>query len=330
MSMPYPVLFPEDVPGAIQGYDGGKFEFSDDMTSFVDNDGNRIIEGNLMLEQPELQSLIQSGKAQYAVVVSCPSTMFKKTFFLDDQHIKMQISNCSLVNFVQIQAVIVLREKLTAFDSPHFLGKFHGKKFSLDLGNKLAVSSIHNILLRKGDSAFKHTMIQRISPDFKKKNPHVWNGQIDSSGQDLVIYLDEKSYDACIKLMKDKDYSHFQTLLHDAIYRGMVEIIGDYQKTHGEDCEEEDSQFSLPLWSDLAVQQIKDEMSQQGYAFDINTVELNKNNGINTLCYAVDNGLFKQYWSKYLEREMRLSNKTKEKNSLEDNSLEDNDESTLF
>jgi hypothetical protein len=146
-AFPYPVLRP-DVDDYIDGELQVDVDFENDVTS------NRIsVEVQCFLSVPEIEAVIKSGHAEFAIIVACRDTYFRETIRSQDTIFSAEFPEGSLRGEVVVYPFVVVKNKIADFQCKWINDEFGDGPFKFDVGAILALDQPQTIFIDR--DAFK-------------------------------------------------------------------------------------------------------------------------------------------------------------------------------
>ena len=79
-AFPYPVLTNDE--GAARDYDDSAFQCNLEFDTQIQADGNYYVSYSFLLSNDEIEGLIESGHANYAIDISCSDTLKREIIVL--------------------------------------------------------------------------------------------------------------------------------------------------------------------------------------------------------------------------------------------------------
>lgn len=147
-----------------------------------------------------LAQYVRAGKARYLVHVECKRTYFRDALISDRPRFEMQIEGDSLFGLVEVSLLIVATNDLEDYQHPHQHPDYHGSKFSVSIGEPLAVA-----VSKSFDAFLEADPILRLSSilDIKRGADDVRVMKVNCYGDRIVIELPSKEYDRYRELRAD-------------------------------------------------------------------------------------------------------------------------------
>ena len=135
-AFPYPVLRP-DVDDYIDGELQVDVDFENDVTS------NRIsVEVQCFLSVPEIEAVIKSGHAEFAIIVACRDTYFRETIRSQDTIFSAEFPEGSLRGEVVVYPFVMVKNKIADFQCKWINDEFGDGPFKFDPGHPVTSFSL--------------------------------------------------------------------------------------------------------------------------------------------------------------------------------------------
>jgi hypothetical protein len=134
-AFPYPVLRPES-----DDYINAEFQATVDLAV-----GKDKIKANISYatSSDEIIEEIKKGNAEYAAIISCRDTYFRKFLSSPDESIQIEFDIDDLRNEVKIDPYVVVRNEIPSYRSPDINLEFGNVPFRLTAGDILAQDEPH-------------------------------------------------------------------------------------------------------------------------------------------------------------------------------------------
>lgn len=134
-AFPYPVLTSDD--GAAADYQDCAFQSTLLFEPEVQENGDFKITFSFQVSNEEISELIESGKASFAIDLSCPDTLKREIHFLKDEG-ELILNAFELYGKVDFTPIIVIRKSVKNFTSVDLNPEFAGAVFDLKVGDVIA------------------------------------------------------------------------------------------------------------------------------------------------------------------------------------------------
>lgn len=142
-SFPYPVLSIEN-----DDYIGSKFETKVEAQKTF---GQLYINLNCNLQDSKIASLINEGKAKYALHVECPQTSFRKIYQSEETKIVAAIPENVLRGKIDVHPFILANETIEGYTNPNLNDFYTDATITYEKGNILALGEAVEVTLFEDD-----------------------------------------------------------------------------------------------------------------------------------------------------------------------------------
>ncbi|RKJ66275.1 hypothetical protein D7X33_25165 [Butyricicoccus sp. 1XD8-22] len=142
-SFPYPVLSVEN-----DDYIGSKFETKIEAQKTF---GQLYINLNCNLQDSKIASLINEGKAKYALHVECPQTSFRKIYQSEETKIVANIPENQLRGKIDVHPFILANETIEGYTNPNLNDFYTDATITYEKGNILALGEAVEVTLFEED-----------------------------------------------------------------------------------------------------------------------------------------------------------------------------------
>ncbi len=133
-ALPYPVL------GRTDDFTDSAFQTTIDFEKRINGDvENVVMSYGFMLSNDEMQALIDSKQASFALDVSCTDTLYRKVLFCDSSYGETEFGLGELYGRVTIEPLVVVKTSVSRFTAPDLNPEFQGVEFSLEPGDTIAI-----------------------------------------------------------------------------------------------------------------------------------------------------------------------------------------------
>ena len=181
----YPVLKDD-----LDAYENCLFKVELDKCKVVLN--NLELSFSMDMDCPEIQELIQTGKAEYAVHIECSSTAFRTLLTSSVNKLNYSISINKLNGEVQLLGLVLVKEPIKGFTCKDWNDDYQGLTFDFVKGNILAFHNLDSLNIRKNMEEFKDassifTVCKRASSEEKPM-------ELELNNDTIRIDMDEKDY----------------------------------------------------------------------------------------------------------------------------------------
>jgi hypothetical protein len=146
-AFPYPVLRPQ-----VDDYVDGEFQ------AFVESSQSQdmqdlALQAKFQLSVPEIMKCIESGQAEFVLVVSCRETFYRERFSTESTELKVSLPSGHIRGKVEFHSYIVAKSSIKNFSSKWINPEFGSGPFSFEQASVLAVDRPQEIFIDR--EAFK-------------------------------------------------------------------------------------------------------------------------------------------------------------------------------
>lgn len=176
---PHPVLsfFSDDFPNC-------RFSWNVSVDSSTDSYGLSV---EFQLTSEHLRSLIDEGKAHFAVHAECPQTYFRALWITDMSKDSFTVESDLLSGRVELCGFVIAGEEIRNYASPEFHPDFGGASFRVKQGDILAVAKNKKFTVDKPhDPLAKVPSIFLVTPNRERSSPPI---TYDATTDKIVIKL---------------------------------------------------------------------------------------------------------------------------------------------
>lgn len=192
-SYPHPVLssFGDDIVGS-------QFQMPVKVTT---TKTAYVLDAQAKTSDPDLRTLIEEGKAQYAVHVECPQTRYRAIFASSSETFSFEIPASEIDGQVEVCTFVLSTADLPEYLNNRFHTDYKGVSFSVRAADTLAVYDDQSFSADKTiDPLKKIPSIFVIVPAEQSGVPPM---DIDLSGNKVTVRLSKPNYDVYQELRKD-------------------------------------------------------------------------------------------------------------------------------
>lgn len=143
------------------------------------------------LSDDAILELIQSGRATYAMLISCPSTHFRQLIHSQTPTIEWAAENGLLGDKIEVMTYVVATEPLEGFISPNWHGDYDGRTYSLTPGSVLAMEPPDVFWIRPSEELIAESVFRTSYDDEQPANE--WRCLI--SDEKVTIVFNREDYD---------------------------------------------------------------------------------------------------------------------------------------
>ena len=190
---PYPVLC-EDTDDYVEG------DFYVETKLLEQNINNILVQFNMHLDNPGLQNLINTGKAEFVIHMECSNTAFRTVIRSFSNTEKYRIMNSRVNGDISLLGMVVSKEKIENYTNFLLNEDYEGITLNIDKASILAYDNMDPIHIAKNyeelaekESIF--SVVQEIRMDQNERKP-IWYA-IDNDR--IKIMVDEEVYASYIR-----------------------------------------------------------------------------------------------------------------------------------
>lgn len=181
----YPVLKDE-----VDAYENYTFSVSLDKCSIVVNDLEMTF--LIDMECPEIEDLIQTGKAEYAIHVECSSTAYRTLVTSAVKKIDYSIPVNKINGTIELVGLVLVKTPIKGFTCVDWSEDYQGLKFDFEKGNILAYQNMNTLNIRKNVEEFKDA--SSIFSVCKRASKTEKPMELELNNDTIRIEMDEKDY----------------------------------------------------------------------------------------------------------------------------------------
>lgn len=199
---PYPIL---NNNKNYSQYDKSSYSFSYEEVVTTDE----FILKNICysLEDSNLKSLIDQGKAKAVCVIECPKTRFRKLYDISDKPQDIKLSLFDLNEKITVSSVVIATQDINDFSSSEFNDDYKPYKFEIEKSDILAVDDGYTNRVDFGENIDdKKSSIFLVIKDSKLKNGEVVS---DFDSNKITIHLPTKQWDNYEVTKNSNDFQSF-------------------------------------------------------------------------------------------------------------------------
>jgi hypothetical protein len=212
-----------------------------DTDDFINSEFNILIEPKIEqldysfivvteLNNEQLKSLIEEGKASYSIRISCKNTRFRTMINSNTHHFSVKIPSSYLEGKVLFQPLIVASSEINEYTNESFSEDYEGISFKIYKGDTLAIGDGFAFDANKQiDPLIKVPSIFNIIRDDKRNAPPL---EINSTGDKVNIVLSKENFEkyALLKGLQ-RDYKNLAPLVSSLfIVPAIITILEDIKR----------------------------------------------------------------------------------------------------
>ena len=211
-AFPYPVLTNDE--GAAADYDDSAFQCNLEFDAQVQEDGNYSANYDFLLSNDEIESLIESGHANYAIDLSCSDTLKRQIIVLNSSGSgKLTINAMELYGKVEFTPIIVVKKQVKEFTSVDLNEEFDDLKFDLSVGDIIAMDDTHVKYFEFNNQSFDSLVKIRVSKDLDK-----FEYTVEPTMNFIYITMGSEIH----KLYKELQHSKYKSVLGMSLFKDVV------------------------------------------------------------------------------------------------------------
>ena len=211
-AFPYPVLTNDE--GAAADYDDSAFQCNLEFDIQVQEDGDYFVNYSFLLSNDEIDGLIASGYANYAIDLSCSDTLKRQIIFLEPSG-KLTINAMELYGKVEFTPIIVVKKPVKNFTSVDLNEEFGDLKFDLSIGDIIAMDDTHVKYFEFNNQSFDSLVKIRVSNDLNK-----FEYTVEPTQNFIYITMGLEIH----KLYKELQNSKYKSVLGMSLFKDVVFI----------------------------------------------------------------------------------------------------------
>ena len=167
LSYPHPVLGNGDDINSENLKPEIEYEISEEIV--------KIICSNLFCDHPDIEELIQNGKAKWAIRVQCARTYFRETFMHEGPEFEISIEGPELEGTIEIDSGIISTSQINSYRPSEAHPDYDDIEFNLASGELLAIGPKFNFLVDKDYDPLKAPVASliRVEEGEDKRGPYI-------------------------------------------------------------------------------------------------------------------------------------------------------------
>ena len=178
-SWPWPVLRPGN-----DDYERCEFQVDIDV-DYLEQSTAVKVEADFVLSDRDLLNLISQDMAEYALLISCSTTHFRKTLTNSHNRLEYQIEHGQVVGNVEFFPYIVCTRPVQGFQGTNWHPDYAGRDFNLASGAVLALDEPSAVWIDSADEP-SITSIFRISLS-QEVDDGQWKCQLERDGRVHIL-----------------------------------------------------------------------------------------------------------------------------------------------
>ena len=183
---------------------------------------NVLLDINFDLDSEVISSLIEEGKASFAIHLECGRTRYRKIMKTKNRGLLISISSKDVSGDLEVVPMIILNEDIINYSSDEFIEDFDGESFNISKGSMIAIAESRKIVIEKeGDNLSNVPSIFSIQKKEKLEKGLDWYDNIDK----IIISVSEDKYQTYKLLCGNKDLVGMLSIL--IILPVLVEVISE-------------------------------------------------------------------------------------------------------
>ena len=220
-AFPYPVLTNLEGPGA--DYKDSAFQCSLKFADTVQENQSFELEYLFMLSNDEINDLIESGDASYAIEISCTETLKREIKFLDNSG-TTTINASELYGRVDFTPMVIVRNAKSAFTSVDLNEEYDNASFDLNFGDIIAIDDTWTKYIEFNNLSFDSLIRVNTSDELDPLDY-----RIEPTPSIIWIYMGSEIRDIWNELQQNKELKPAlaMSIYKDVIYLAIEEMISD-------------------------------------------------------------------------------------------------------
>ncbi|MGL4762500.1 MAG: hypothetical protein ACRCWG_13720 [Sarcina sp.] len=199
---------------------------------------NILLDVKFDLDSAIIATLIESGKASFAIHLECGRTRYRKLMKTKNSGLLISINSKDVNGDLEVVPMIILNEDIKDYMSDEFIEDFDGESFNISKGCMLAIAESRKIMIEKeGDNSSNVPSIFSIQKKEKLENGLDWYDNTDK----IIISVSEDKYQTYKLLCGNKELVGMLSIL--IILPVLVEIVSELKN-------DEDA-YSECIWMDV-------------------------------------------------------------------------------
>jgi hypothetical protein len=222
-AFPYPVL------GRGDDYTDSQFQSTIDTRKQVDGDSEHVVlDYSFMISAPEIQALIRTGKARFAIDVRCSETLYRNVFFCDARG-AIDFEEGQLYGKVTFSPIVVVISNVPKFTATDMNEEYQGASFELVPGDVVAVDDAQIRYVEFDKLQFESLVKVQTSEDIPDETY-----QFDLDSDVITILMGKKFRNLWEICREEKDKAPFLAM---SVYKDCIHAALEYT-IKAEDAEE--------------------------------------------------------------------------------------------
>ena len=220
-AFPYPVLTNLEGPGA--DYKDSAFQCSLKFSDTVQDNQSFELEYLFMLSNEEINDLIETGDASYAIEISCTDTLKREIKFLDSSG-TTHIDASELYGRVDFTPMVIVRNAKSAFTSIDLNEEYENASFDLNFGDIIAIDDTWTKYIEFNNLSFDSLIRVNTSDELDPLDY-----RIEPTPSIIWIYMGVEIRDIWNELQQNKELKPAlaMSIYKDVIYLAIEEMISD-------------------------------------------------------------------------------------------------------
>lgn len=221
---PYPVLC-EDSDDYVEG------DFNVDASLVEQGVNDLVVRFDMNLNNPGIQALINSGKAEFVIHIECSNTAFRTVIRTFSNSETYRIMNARVNGDINLLGMVVSKEKIGHYSNPTLNEDYEGITLNIDKASILAYHNMDPIHIAKNyeelaekDSIF--SVVKEVRLDQNERKP-IWF-KLDTDK--IKIMVDEDVYESYIRYQGN---SSMQSLMMSLLVMPALTFMMEVLRTEG-------------------------------------------------------------------------------------------------
>lgn len=212
----YPVL-------SIEKDDYKTSVFNATLNRRIDSVNAMFLEMSFTLQCPEIQQLIDAGKAEFVMHLECSITAYRTTYRSNSPYISCHLPISKVNGRLEIMALIVTKEEVKNFHSSDFVEDFENFNFDLDKFSIIAYENMPILEFTKNYEEFNKS--DSIFQVYKRVSDDEIPMKVEMNAPKIKIGLGQQQYSMFLNLANKPS---LQSIFHSiVVFPALVYVFGE-------------------------------------------------------------------------------------------------------
>lgn len=222
-SLPYPVLSTGD--DIIPSLDRNNV-----LVTQTHDRKNYSFSIQLLLDNEDILSYIEEGKADYTCEVTCAKTYLRRCYHADQPAFTIELGRKEVIGEIFFRCYVTVKEDILDYHNSQFNEDYGDALFDLEPGDILAAFPPASYTAHlKYDKLYSAGSFMVVQED--KNGTSVW---FDATGDKILVYLPTPMFEQFQTFSKNQD---FNELFHASIvFNALFKCIAEYDPNTQENC----------------------------------------------------------------------------------------------